>query len=664
MVNAVFRQGGGKVLRHRAQGAQRASMTGWGAGGTRFGIAQPLGTSGRLALASPRSFIPVRAVAAVLLAAIVAAGGMTVLVTSGARAEAGAGMKAVIIVGPASSSTWQYLDEGEHIARQAAAQGMDVRRIFTPRATWKRVKQNIQGANLVVYLGHGNGWPSPMGPFRGESKDGLGLNPCEDTCGTSSPTKYWGEDFIRSDITLAPKSVVMLHRLCYASGNGEGWMAPVFDRELATQRVSNFASGFLDAGASAVFALAWRQKIDLPAALATTNKTIDEIFMTQGTPGGEYADGFVGWDDYYRTSVRTDGAQIHLDPHPQHGHLRAVTGDLAMTAGEWRGGSPPPDGGSPPRDGTPPTLEVRSAGTTDDPTAAGAGSTVTFSPNGDGVADRLVVDRTLSEPAYIDIDVRNETGDSVRQFTRFDEAGEGRTFWDGRNDADAIVRDGLFRLRMTPRDRAGNVGDTTVVDVRVLTSLSRLEASADAINVSDGDDLAAFTELTARLRRDAMVTWQIRGDGSVVRTRFADKRVAAGDLSWRWDGTDDSGATVPDGTYKALISATTEDGLLRYSVPIYVGNWRFDVTDPTPSRGKRLRVIVRSTEPLKAAPTLEITLPGREPQTVKMRLIDPHQAAVAFKPSRKAKAGEMVLKVRGLDKGGQEEVGDLTLPLR
>ena len=103
-----------------------------------------------------------------------------------------------------------------------------------------------------------------MGPFRGESKDGFGLNPCESDCGTSGPTKYYGEDFIREKVQLAPNAVVYLHRLCYASGNAESGMAPVFNKDLATERASNFASGFLDAGAAAVFALGWRQKLNLP----------------------------------------------------------------------------------------------------------------------------------------------------------------------------------------------------------------------------------------------------------------------------------------------------------------------------------------------------------------------------------------------------------------
>jgi len=214
---------------------------------------------------------------------------------------------------------------------------MDVRRIFTPRATWARVKANIQGAHLVVYLGHGNGWPSRYGSFNAASKNGFGLNGCLDTCGTSSPAKYYGEQYIRDNIRLAPRAVVLLHRLCYASGNGEGFDPPVFDRTLAVERTSNFASGFLDAGASVVFAWGWRQRVDLPRRLANSALTMDQIFMLPGSTG-DYYDGSEDWDDYYAGSTRTanQNARLHMDPHARHGHLRALTGDLDMTADAWR----------------------------------------------------------------------------------------------------------------------------------------------------------------------------------------------------------------------------------------------------------------------------------------------------------------------------------------
>jgi hypothetical protein len=195
----------------------------------------------------------------------------------------GGPLRAVVIVGPAASSTTTYLQDGERIARQAEAQGMDVQRVFTPRATWARVKAALQGANLVVYLGYGNGWPSNMGPFRGASKDGFGLNPCEG-CGTTSPVSYHGEDLIRSQVRLARNAVVLLRGLCYASGNAESHMPAVFDRDLATARTSNYASGFLDAGAGAVFALGWRQNLDLPAALMNGDRTRSSARPHPDTP--------------------------------------------------------------------------------------------------------------------------------------------------------------------------------------------------------------------------------------------------------------------------------------------------------------------------------------------------------------------------------------------
>jgi flagellar hook assembly protein FlgD len=590
------------------------------------------------------------------VAAIVAATGMVVLGTPAVRAGSGAaGLKAVVIVGPASSSTWEYLQEGERIARQAEAQGMDVRRIFTPRATWKRVKQNIQGANLVVYLGHGNGWPSIYAPYRPESKNGFGLNPCEDDCGTSAPTKYFGEAFIRNEIKLAPKAVVYLHRLCYAAGNSESGMPPVFNKDLATERVSNFAAGFLDAGAAAVFAYGWGHKVDLPATLANSNKSMDEIFQMKGS-AGDYYDGFVGWDDYYRRSTRTDGARIHLDPHRRHGHLRAVTGDLTMTANEWRGQGPPPDE-------EPPTLTVKSLGTTDGVANAGTEETLTFSPNGDGIADRMVINRVLSEPAYVDVEVRNAGDEVVRSFTRLGEKGAGESYWDGRNDNDGIVADGLFRVRLQPRDRAGNVGEASVVDVRVLSTLTRLKASTGAIHVNDGDDLASATELSTSLRRDARVTFEVRRSGNVVRSRFADEPVGAGDISWRWDGTNDAGETVPNGGYKVFITATTDDGTMRFSVPVRVGNWRFALDDRTPARGQRIRLIARTTEPMSGPPTLEISQPGLEPRLETMSLPGPDRAVLTFTLAKGGTAGTLGLRVIAQDTGGQEEVGGLSVPL-
>jgi hypothetical protein len=273
------------------------------------------------------------------LAAILAVGGQLGVMPSGVQAS-GDRLKAVIIVGPTGSLTSQNLSNGEKMAKAAEAQGMDVRRVFHPKATWERVLQHIQGANLVVYMGHGNGWPSPYGPFQEKTKNGFGLNPYEGS--KASDHKYYGGNPIRNNIRLADNAVVFIVHSCYAPGNGEPGMS-IPKEDVARQRVDNYAAAFLAVGARAVFSFSLYQKLDFIGALNTTNKTMDELF--QVSAGGNTT-GFVGWRNKRFASERMPGFRNHLDPHSSAGYQRALTGDLSMTAAEWRNGATVSSGSS------------------------------------------------------------------------------------------------------------------------------------------------------------------------------------------------------------------------------------------------------------------------------------------------------------------------------
>jgi len=94
-----------------------------------------------------------------------------------------AGKKVVVIVGPSGSNTSNYIYNAKKLAAQARSYGASVYEIYSPYATWAKVKAVAQGANVLIYLGHGNGWPSPYKPFSATSKDGLGF---ARTCSTAS----------------------------------------------------------------------------------------------------------------------------------------------------------------------------------------------------------------------------------------------------------------------------------------------------------------------------------------------------------------------------------------------------------------------------------------------------------------------------------------------
>ncbi len=144
--------------------------------------------------------------------------------------------KVVIVVGPVGSATANYRNNARKLAAQARSYGANVVEIYSPNATWSRVRNAAQGANLLIYLGHGNGWPSPYRPYSTSTKDGMGLN--KHAHSGNSNLKYYGESYMVT-LALAPDSVVVLNRLCYASGNSE-WGAANPTKSTAIKRVDNY----------------------------------------------------------------------------------------------------------------------------------------------------------------------------------------------------------------------------------------------------------------------------------------------------------------------------------------------------------------------------------------------------------------------------------------
>jgi hypothetical protein len=261
-----------------------------------------------------------------LALALVALGGMAANPTP-ATAAAAAGMKVVVVVGPAGSSTSKYITSAKRYASQAREYGATVVEIYSPNATWSKVKTAAQGANVLIYLGHGNGYPSPYGPFSALTKDGLGLN---SSAGHGhNNVKYFGEYYIKTYINLAPNAVVILNRLCYASGNSE-WGARNPTKAVAIKRADNFAAGFLRANARAVFAEGINSASYVLQGVFKSDRTMAEIFESAPSYSGSY--------DFKFKSVRTPGYSAWLDPYAPSRYYRSVIGELTLSAASVRGG--------------------------------------------------------------------------------------------------------------------------------------------------------------------------------------------------------------------------------------------------------------------------------------------------------------------------------------
>jgi len=214
--------------------------------------------------------------------------------------------KVVIVVGPVGSLTERYIRDGRAAAAEARRRTTDVTLIVSPSATWPVVRAAAQGASLLVYLGHGNGFPSPYGSrLDRATMDGLGLDPAR---GATDDTRheYVGEGPIARQVRLSPGAVVLLSHLCYASGNGEQGMAGP-SLSVAMERADNFAAGFLAAGASAVIAEAYGSPATWVRTLLGTSSDRSIRAAWQSHPAAHGR-------ELVAASERTTGAVVRLDP--------------------------------------------------------------------------------------------------------------------------------------------------------------------------------------------------------------------------------------------------------------------------------------------------------------------------------------------------------------
>jgi len=190
------------------------------------------------------------------------------------------------------------------------------------------------GASIVIYLGHGNGWPSPYrsSPYP-RTQNGFGLNPVAGVDDVAH--QYFGESYLARDIRLAPGAVVLLHHLCYASGNSEPGR-PEGSLDTAVQRADNYAAGFLRAGAIAVLADALTGPAPYVRALFEGRKSLLAAWRGAATAQGNVVS---------FASTRTPGFTAFLDPRqPAGGFFRSLVLERDVAPGAIASGAGAPGG--------------------------------------------------------------------------------------------------------------------------------------------------------------------------------------------------------------------------------------------------------------------------------------------------------------------------------
>jgi hypothetical protein len=264
-----------------------------------------------------------RATLVALVIALMGATGAAAPVAAAARVP-----RVAVILGPVGSLTNTFRTSADEAVAAARAAGAEVVTVYTPNATWPAVKRAVTGASIVVYLGHGNGWPSRYrDALFPPTQNGFGLNPRAG--GNDYDHQYFGEASI-ARLQLAPNAVVVLSHLCYASGNTEPGLAEGTPDQ-AVQRVDNYAAGFLRAGARAVVAEAYLGPAYYVKSILRGAGSIESIWSRSPTVNGRHA--------IVAGSERTPGYKVHLDPdRATSGFVRSLV-SRGLTSAEVRAGA-------------------------------------------------------------------------------------------------------------------------------------------------------------------------------------------------------------------------------------------------------------------------------------------------------------------------------------
>ncbi|MGH2463345.1 MAG: PKD domain-containing protein [Candidatus Limnocylindria bacterium] len=232
-----------------------------------------------------------------------------------------AGQKVVIIVGPVGGGSIQtnYLNRGESIADAVEALGGTAVRVFSPNATWANAKAAVNGANIIVYIGHGSGYPNPYGStLLTDRTNGWGLNriagadaadPTGHGHNLSTQMVYCGEAALEGKaltsynsaycsggpITPAQGFVMVYSNACYAPGAGETEQTTPSSEATALARVGYFSRPILALGGTYF-------------ASDLGSRSVVEAILEN--PDSTYADIFAMGNGYSETALRKF-------PHPQ-----------------------------------------------------------------------------------------------------------------------------------------------------------------------------------------------------------------------------------------------------------------------------------------------------------------------------------------------------------
>lgn len=170
---------------------------------------------------------------------------------------------------------------------------------------------------------------------------------------------------------------------------------------------------------------------------------------------------------------------------------------------------------------------------------------------------------TTDQCAFLTVEVENSSNNTVTTLsgnqTQCTPAGTHTFVWDGEDQFNDDVAEGIYDFEITATNNNGSDFATTDVEVDydnggnngVAPEILELYADPDEFDPMDGEE----TDIFFRLDEDARVTLQILDGNTVIRTLVNNANADSGLSFVEWDGEDNSNDIVDEGFYAIRLTA-------------------------------------------------------------------------------------------------------------
>ncbi len=171
----------------------------------------------------------------------------------------------------------------------------------------------------------------------------------------------------------------------------------------------------------------------------------------------------------------------------------------------------------------------------------------------------MTIRYTLSEKAKVTLKIFDNNGTAVRTLLNntAKNAGYNTVVWDGKTDTGSYVPEGDYSVVISAVDNYDKPSDVQTIPFTAgyQPVISGAAISPNPYNPGDVENPEAT--ISYNLSHDSMVNVKILNGYTVVRTVYGPELQPAGTNTVRWDGRDDAGNTVGDGSYSFQVTAVS-----------------------------------------------------------------------------------------------------------